>query len=736
MTFLRWLTCVLLASSACAAPVFAEEEADRPKVGLVLSGGGARGGAHIGVLKALEEMEIKVDYIAGTSMGAIIGGMYAAGYSADEIEVILNDMDWDWALSDRPDRRLRTMRKKETEAQFLIPYRIGFNKGKIQLPLGAIEGQHLDQALNGILQPVLHVNDFDQLPIPFRALATDLVTGEAVVLDGGSLSNALRASMSVPGVFAPVEIEDRILVDGGMANNLPVSVAREMGADMVIAVDISSPLLNEEQLTSVLSVTEQLTNFLTRRTTEAQIALMSETDVLIVPDLGNFSAADFDGAKKIVAKGYEATRASGEKLATMTGGFSKPAASPLSDPGKHYVVSFIELDNGSVLNDAIIRSRLAVTLGEPLDFMALDESLDSIYSLDVFKSVTYDLVTNDRGEQGIVVHAPPRPWGPNYLQFGLELSSDFAGSSDFKLGAAYTRNALNQLGGEMRVLASMGREDEIHFDFYQPIDSKARWFVQPELYWARENVTFWDEDVSVAELQFAGWGASLGLGRNFSTTDQLRLTYDFGRLDVNVLTGDPDLLDPDNIDVGEAGIQYTHDSLDSYYFPSHGMYHRLQYTVASDKIGAAFDYQQAWAYGSAAFSKNRNNYLFSYELGYSFDDAAPLERYFRLGGFGRLSGLAPNQLLGRQAVLGTFTYYRRLNNMDLLKAYAGFTLEAGNAWEFSDEISASDLIYSSSLFVGAETPLGPVYVALGTEFGGDAVVYFYVGNPFRVGRFD
>ena len=242
-------------------------QGERPKIGLALSGGGAGGGAHVGVLKALEEMDVPIDFIAGTSMGAIVGGFYAAGYSADSIKALMLNVDWQAAFSDRPSRRDQTMRKKELESEFLIPYRIGFNKGSIQLPLGVIEGQHLDQIFHRILQGVNEVNDFDELHIPFRAVATDLVSGEEVILATGSLPDALRASMSIPGVFAPVRMNDRLLVDGGMANNLPVSVVRAMGADIVIAVDISTPLLKEEQLKYVLSVKEQLTKFLTRSKT-------------------------------------------------------------------------------------------------------------------------------------------------------------------------------------------------------------------------------------------------------------------------------------------------------------------------------------------------------------------------------------------------------------------------------------------------------------------------------------
>lgn len=736
MQKLRIAAMAILLLAFTGSPVFAEQDEERLKIGLALSGGGARGGAHVGVLKALEELDIGVDYIAGTSMGAIIGGLYASGYGAEEIEQILIQTDWKKAMTDQPARKDRTMRKKELEYEFLIPYRVGFNKSKFQMPLGAIEGQHLDQLFHKMLLPVVGIHQFDQLPIPFRAVATDLVTGEAVILSGGSLPDVLRASMSVPGIFAPVRIDDRLLVDGGMSNNLPVNVVREMGADIVIAVDISSPLLKEEQLTSIISVTEQLTNFLTRRTTELQIESLGPEDILIVPELGDFSSADFEQAEEIVHLGYEAAvQAQNELMAVARGGGRKPVRPP-GQSVADYIVQFVDIDNGSVLNDELIRSRLDVELGEPIDLQTLDESVDKIYSLDVFKSVTYNLVTNEKGQQGVVVHARPREWGPNYLQLGLELSSDFAGNSEFKLGLAYTRNALNSLGGELRVVGSMGREGELSFDFYQPIDLEARWFVEPQVYWRQQTYNLWDEDTNIARLQISGLGLELGIGRNLSTTDRLRMDYEFARGDADVITGDLGFPLDGRIQIGELRLRYEHDSLNSVWFPTSGMLNRFEYLYASDNLGAASNYQQLMANGTLSFSRDKNSVTLNYDAGYSFNDKAPLERWFRLGGFGRLSGLAPDQLTGRHAALANLSYYRRLNNLDLVKTYAGFTLEAGNVWEFSNEIGFDDLRYGASIFVGAETPIGPVYFAVGHSDNGDNAVYFYVGNPFRISRFD
>ncbi len=640
-------------------------------------------------------------------MGAIIGGIYAAGYSADELEQVLADMNWSGALSDKLPRRQQSMRKKALDAQFLIPYRVGFNKGGIQLPLGVIEGQHLDQVFHRILLPVQGITDFDRLSIPFRAVATDLVTGQEVILSSGSLSDALRASMSVPGAFAPVQLNGQMLVDGGMSNNLPVSVVRDMGADIVIAVDISTPLLTEEQLVSVLSVAEQLTGFLTRRNTEEQIASLGPGDILLVPDLEGVSAADFENVDEIAQKGLEAAMARREDLAALSlPQVRGPAERPplLEHALPEYLVQFISINNGSVLNDEIIRSQLELEPGLPLDILALEKGVDRVYSLDVFESVTYNLVRNEAGEQGVEINAKPRSWGPNYLQFGLEFSDDFSGNNEFKIGAAYTRNALNSLGGELRVTAAFGREDELTFDFYQPLDTGERWFIEPLAFLRREQFNVWEDDSLIAKLEIAGYGARLGFGRNFSTTDLIRVDYQYFRGDADLVVGVLDFPLDGEVDIGELLFEYRHDSLDSLWFPTQGMFHRLDFRLARDALGAAFDYEQASATGTFSFSSGKNTVLLSYEAGYSFDDAAPVERWFELGGFARLSGLIPDQLSGRQLGFFSLAYLRRLNDIDILPAYAGITLEAGNVWNYADDISSATCANPAAYLSGRKPP--------------------------------
>lgn len=299
---------------AVAAPVSAPERLGRPRIGLVLSGGGARGAAHVGVLKVLEEMHIPVDAIAGTSMGAIVGGLYASGMSAADIEKALTSVNWDQALTDRTSRDLLSFRRKQDDLTLAMKVRVGLKGWKPALPLGFIQGQKLELLLRTFVTPVATVQDFDKLVIPYRAVATDLATTRAVVLARGDLVTAMRSSMSVPAVFSPVEYEGGMLIDGGVADNLPVDVVRTMGVDVVIAIDIGAPLVRLDQMTSPYSVNDQMLTGLMRRETDRQIASLGPQDLVLVPDLGSFGSGDFTKAAQIIPLGEKAARAAADRL--------------------------------------------------------------------------------------------------------------------------------------------------------------------------------------------------------------------------------------------------------------------------------------------------------------------------------------------------------------------------------------------------------------------------------------
>lgn len=708
----------------------AEEES--PTIGLVLAGGGARGAAHVGVLKVLEELRIRPDYIAGTSMGAVVGGLYAAGISAEDIEAQLNEIDWDRVFRDDIGRPGHTMRRKQLDRDFLVKRRLGFNRGGLQVPLGVLQGQHFDQALKRILGTVVTVDDFDQLPIPFRAVATDITTGEAVVMSSGSLAQAIRASMSVPAIFAPVERDGRLLVDGGLAMNVPVEVAQAMGADRLIVVDLSAPLLDRDEIDSIFRITEQMTTFLTRRNTEHSLSLMGERDILLVPPLDDIGSVQFDRVGEAMAIGEASARDQLKPLRQLAGTVPSrtPPAPIKDDPPK---IGFIQLDNQSPLHDSILWSRIRLRPGEALDLDRLESDLEALYALDVFDVVRYDLVEDPERGTGVLVTAQERHWGPNYLQLGMALTSDFDSVNDFSLGGAYTRNAVNRLGGDLRVVGNIGRRAGLAFDMYQPLDSRAKWFVQPVVSWSRDRQDVFDGEFNLGTVQLQNRGASLGGGRNFGNTFQLRSDFEWSQDRLEVIRGAPAGLHQRET-IGEWRVSALYDTLNNVNFPNSGAQSELTWRRSLSALGADQSWEQVQFTGVSAFTRGRWSYLARGFTGMSFERDLPFSRQYRLGGFGRLSGLPPDALAGEQAALGSLTFYRRIGSTRFFPVFAGMALEAGNVWERRADMAFGDLEYAGAAFIGVDTVLGPMYLAYGRAEGGRDSFYFYLGNPFELRR--
>jgi len=353
------LACALAASCQFAYTAERADAADipppvRPRICLVLSGGGARGMAHIGVLKVLEELKVPIDCIAGTSMGAVVGGLYASGMTAAQIDTTIRSVDWQEAFRDAPPRRDLAFRRKQDDRNFLVRLPLGLKHGTILLPKGFIQGQKLQETLRQLTLPFSNSTDFDLLPTPFRAVATDLETGKAVVMDKGDLAIAMRASMSAPGVFAPVESNGRLLVDGGLAENLPISVARAMHADILIVSDVSFPLLPRAALDSALSISNQMLAILVRKDSDRQRSSLSPQDILIEPTLGSATPTDFTSPSAVIALPEGAMRSAG-----LSG--SKAAA--ISDLARKIEDGTVPLDDVESLSDDELVARLVQVRG-------------------------------------------------------------------------------------------------------------------------------------------------------------------------------------------------------------------------------------------------------------------------------------------------------------------------------------------------------------------------------------
>ena len=495
--------------------------AERPSVGLVLAGGGARGAAHIGVLKYLEANNIPVDIVTGTSMGAIVGGLYAAGYRADEIESLMLDMDWEAALIDDVPRQKRSLQRRIREDRFSIAGSPGYDDGELKIPSGAIQGQNVILALQRLTQPVAHIEDFDALPRRFRAVATDIVTGEMVVLERGDLALALRASMGVPAIFAPIELDGRLLVDGGITNNLPIDLAKEMGADIVIAVDITSPMLTREALGNLLTITDQLTRLLVVNNTQAQQAMLSPQDVLIVPELDAVSAVSFDAAANAIEAGYRAIEGKADALASL-----RLASLPLVElPHKvqqDRLIDDVRLKNNSSLSDAVLLAQINTKTGEAFSQEQLERDVNRIHGLGHFELVSYQISKNN--DQSIVeIAAEQKSWGTNFLHFGFNLESEFKHDSRFSFILGYSRQAISDLGGEWLTTLHLGDEPAFQTEIYWPLvtDGKVFGFASAGVF---DQALFdYEDGVRTTVYALRQATAMVGLGYEYTTKWQSRL---------------------------------------------------------------------------------------------------------------------------------------------------------------------------------------------------------------------
>ncbi len=702
---------------------------DSPKIGLALSGGGARGAAHIGVIRELERLNVRVDYIAGTSMGAIIGGLYASGMTVDQIEQAYIAIDWENVLNDAPPRKALSMRRKFDQAIFQMDKKVGVRKGQIDLPAGVIRGQKLELELQKLLMHVADITDFDRLPVPFRAIASDIVTNEVIEIGSGSISQALRASMSVPGVFTPVKTDRHLLVDGGITNNLPVDVVRKMGADIVIAVDIGSPLLKMDETVSLLTVAEQLTNILVKRTTDQQIRSLTENDILIVPELADFPASNFTESPSIIEKGAQATRENISKLAPLASSEKKlpVQAGGCAGCGQAMpVISYIRVDNTSRIDNGFLREMLKQKTGKPLDVNVLEEDIGRIYGLGTFDSVQYDL--EKKGDKtGLVLKVHEQHWGPNYLQFGMTLASDFTKSNRFTLRFGYTRIPVNRLNGEWRTIFSLGEEPGIETDLYQPLAVGSPWFIVPSAFALTNKFNIWSGDQIIAETSVFRAGGTFALGREFSSVGNMRLGLRryIGSTDVTI--GDPSL-ESKNISAGELYYDAKYDSLDNIFFPKSGWKVDASLTGSRQYLGADADFDQVAIKALSARTWGRHSLQFGGQLMTTYKGIAPIQNYFRLGGMFNLPGYSENELSAQNAVLLKVGYMRALNKFLAMPGYLGGSLQYGDVFQDRRDIEFSDLKVAGSVYLGLESVIGPLYIGYGLAEGGSQRFYFTIGG--------
>ena len=706
----------------------------RPRVALVLSGGGARGGAHIGVLKVLERLRVPVDLIVGTSAGAIVGAAYASGLPLDSIEREMKRLSTatlfrDLSRDDMPYRR------KVDDNLNLIGPEIGIGRDGVALPKGAVAGVALEAVLRRLTERQAS-EDFDRLPIPFRAIATDLASSEMVVLRRGSLSRAIRASMAIPGAVNPEEIDGRLLVDGGLKRNLPVDVARALGAERIIAVNIGTPLLSRREITSVVSVADQMLRILTEANVEKSLAELRPTDILIAPDLGTLSSADFDRLSEAAAVGEAAAASLADRLRPLALDELAYAQRVLARTGarepRDVTVSAIRIEGARTVNPEVVAGAMEQTAGARFDPAVVEADMKRVFGRGDFESVDYALSGDGGGAREMTVQVSEKSWGPSYLRFGLGLSSDFEGNALFDVRASHRLTWLNPLGGEWRNDVQIGFADRLRSEWYQPLTARQRFFVAPRVEAAHEAFDVYEGGSRRIRLRRATYTVGIDLGQPLANSGEWRLGVLRGRVrfdDDTALVPIAQLVPP--ADIGGVLARVGIDRLDNTRFPRSGYALETRLYFSRQRFGASDDYTKAFIALDGARSSGPHTLRAGMRAGGSTGGRRlPAYELFSLGGFQQLSGFQTNQFLGDAVSFGRLVYNYRLTTPGLFDgAHVGASIEAGRIGESAFGSSRSRLRRGASIYVAFDTPIGPIYLALGQGDGGSRAAYFFLGPP-------
>ena len=753
-----WLAAPVISDAqATAAPGGAPEAAHRPRVGLVLSGGGARGVAHIGVLKVLEQMRVPVDAIAGTSMGAVVGGLYASGLSARDVEKIMTSINWQDAFRDRPPREDLDLRRKQEDASFLVRFPLGVRDGRIVLPKGLIQGQKLTETLRRLTLPVARISHFDDLPTPFRAVATDLETGDSVVMDSGDLTSAMRASLSAPGVFAPVEREGRLLVDGGIADNVPIDVARAMGVDVVIVVDVGAPLLPRGELRSAPAISNQMLSILIKRNAEAQLATLTAKDVVIRPALGNTSSFDFGIVARIIGVGETAARASAAALAPLAVSAEEMQRYALRREVQRVpppVIDFVRVDAGSERYGPSATRLFSDLVGKPLDPDAVARRVTALYGRGGLDTLDYHVI-GDPGHYGLAIDARPSSLGTNYLRFGLSLQDDFRGNNTYTAAMRFVMSDITRNAGEWVTDLSIGSTAGISTELFLPLKPVSGWFVMPHASDVVRDLFLVGESLSavsgksvppelnqsvLAEYRVHTIDYGLDLGYQFGNWGEIRTGVQREQGHYVLAVGDPQdtnlaVQSFTPFDLNEYFLRFTYDRLDDINFPRSGQQATLQWSAYRNATGIAAASDQITGSYIGAWSFGRDTLAFSASGGMTLQaHVTDLNLLFPLGGFLNLSGLRADSLLGPNYGIARALFYRQIGRggpgyLDI-PTYVGVSFEMGNVWQSRSAASFGNTQKDAAIFLGLDTFLGPVYLASGLDTHGNTQFYLFLGRTF------
>jgi len=734
------LLCLL---SAVVLPVHAGsclDASDGPRIGLVLSGGGARGAAHVGVLEVLDRLRIPIHCIAGTSMGAVVGAMYALGLSAKEIRRIVSDVNWNRGFVDEFPRERLSLRRKDEEDEFLIKFELGLRNGTLNLPRGVIQGHSLHLLLKELVGGAALVQDFDQLPIPFRAVATDIEKAQAVALAEGDLATALQASMAIPGVFSPVELDGRLLVDGGVSNNLPISVVREMGADIIIAVDAGTPLTPRDELNSVVAILDQLTNVLTQENMRLQKNFLGTQDVYIRPDLGEYTATDFGLVTEIVDLGRIAAEQQSAELAQLSvaaAAYARYADSRATAPRLPLTIDDVQLRQSSRLSTRVLQSLIETEGENGFDLDTLNDSLNALHSTGLFERVSYRYTrAQDSPDSavGIVVEAEEKTWGPNLIRFGFSLQDDFAGNNNFSVSIGYIREAFNAAGGDFRAVGQIGETPGFRLEYFQPLSTLSPAYLQTEFEHQQFSQGAFDAANQTGEFRTRRNELGFFVGRQFAHHSDLRVGLRFGTGRTKRRVGAETLTDREEFAEAAIIAAWRFDTLDSIRFPSRGVRLGVALESSSEQLGADENFDAVSVDALIAGKLGKNRLVGSLSLQTVTRNSLPVQKLFSRRGLLNFAGFNEDLQVGQHAgQLGLATYVpltsEQIAALDF-PVYLGASVAIGGVVSARDDINKDHAEIAAHVFVAADTPVGPAVLGIGGTRGQGIDVLLSLGVTF------
>jgi NTE family protein len=722
------------AGSGAAAP------GQRPKVGVALGGGSARGIAHVGVIRWLDEHHVPIDVIAGTSMGGLIGGSFASGMSADQIQTMLSGVDWD-AMFGSSNFDFKNVRRKGDSRAYPSHLEFGLKRGIVPPP-SLNTGQQVDLLLARIAAPSYALDSFDQLPTPFRAVAVDLKTAKFVVLDHGSLALAMRATMSLPLIFPPVEMDGRVLVDGGAMNNVPADVVRAMGADRVIAVNVGDLSDRTDVAYTMFGLAGETLDAMMRANT---LKALASADIVMNVPLASFGSLDWRRYDALIAEGYKAAEAMRDQLLPLAVDDVEWAAWQARRAGATITTlptpASLTVAGVGRSDERLMRQVLTKHVGQPLDVAAIDRDITVLGGLDRYQTLRWQVVPAAGGDR-LEVRAEEKRYGPPFVYLGMSLENTTTNDVKFSLSGRYLAFDVLGSGSELRLDVTAGTDPAIGIALHRPIGSTPL-FVEPFAGVRNQGFSFIQDDTIVATYNQRRSALGADIGVDLGRLDEVRLRARTGHLDATVGVGDPGLPDVAGAEtIGE--LRWIHDGQDSPVVPSRGTrtIATLQHFFAAPALPADFvttrqtdgvtqaevRLSSVWSLGHV---RRRNRLFVSGGAGTSFDGHPLPTEQFAVGGPFRLGALDIGEQRGDHYIVATGGYLRQVMRLpDFLGGplFLGGWIDSGSAF---NDWKDKDYAVQASGGVIVDTLLGPGFVATSVGFDGRWRVYFGIGRIFN-----